>query len=148
MEKLLFETSEKISFHEAAKFCENRNLQLIEINSADQLKIIVNKLKTISDDVEWTYWGLSGHTALSYRGWWAGATDEAEEGTWVWTQSGNPVGNFIWFDNQPDNAGGGNGGEGEDYLGLINWRNWGNYDYRGHDVNGVFKLHPLCQQKR
>ena len=140
--KLWFETSEKLTYSEAVTFCENRNSQLIEIDSPEQWAFVNNKLKSISSgDVEWTQWQWD--KTLYYRGWWAGATDEAEEGTWVWTESGNPVGNFTWGDGQPDNSRGS-----ENYFSLIIWRNWDSLDYQGQDVNGFIKLYPLCQQKR
>ena len=141
LEKLWFETSKKLFYLDAISFCENRNMQLIEIKSQGQWELVVNKLKSISENVEWTEWGQTG---LYYKGWWGGATDEAEEGTWVWTQSGKPVGNFTWAEDQPDNHGNG----GEDYFGIINWKEWNHNDFEGSDLPGRFRLYPLCQQKR
>ena len=65
-------------------------MQLIEIESPEQWELLVNKLKSISDNVDWQ----TEEYGYEIRGWWAGATDEAEEGTWVWTQSGKSVENF------------------------------------------------------
>ena len=120
-------------------------MQLIEIESPEQWKLVVNELKRITESgiVQWRPWGQ-----FDYRGWWAGATDEAEEGTWVWTQSGKPVGNFTWLDDQPDNGQSITNGAAENYFGLINWKLWNNSDYRGHDVGPWFKMYPLCQKKR
>ena len=117
-------------------------MQLIEIKSQGQWELVVNKLKSISGNVEWTEWGQTG---LYYKGWWGGATDEAEEGTWVWTQSGKPVGNFTWAEEQPDN---GDLGGDEDYFGIINWKGWNHPDYYGSDLTSLFRLFPLCQLKR
>ena len=36
LEKLFFETSKSLTFREAETFCENRNMQLIEIESPEQ----------------------------------------------------------------------------------------------------------------
>ena len=142
----MIETSKGLlTYRQAETFCENRNMKLIEIESMKQWELLVDKLKSISDNVEWTEWG---QTRLYYKGWWGGATDEAEEGTWVWTQSGKPVGNFTWFHDQPDNGQSIENAAAENYFGLINWKNWNNYDYRGHDVGPWFKMYPLCQRKR
>ena len=33
------------------------------------------------------------------RRWWTGATDSELEGDWRWTNSGQPVGDFVWMRN-------------------------------------------------
>ena len=112
----------------------------------DQKNFIFDKLQRISGEVHWQpYDGGS----RKYKAWWGGATDEEQEGDWRWTQSGVPVQDFMWGDNEPNN---GNGGDGEDYFCFFkSVQVESEYDegpFRGNDCSSSTMIgYPLCQQR-
>jgi len=80
---------EAVSFDDADKFCKklDQTAQLLEIHAKDQLDFI-NVL-------------LNHEGTSSY---WLGASDEDEEGEWFWLNSREPVGDFVWFQGEPDSG--------------------------------------------
>ena len=69
------------SWKEASDYCDNLGGYLVTINSADENEHVLQ---------------------ISNGGIWLGATDEMEEGTWVWV-SDEPWEFTYWAQNQPDN---------------------------------------------
>ncbi|GAB6032917.1 Fc fragment of IgE, low affinity II, receptor for (CD23) [Chamberlinius hualienensis] len=72
--------------------------------------------------------------------WWLGASDLAEEGTWIWTHDNSKLSFKNWFDNQPDNANGD-----ENCLSYWSDNNWG-----WNDLNckiPYFETFYICEQK-
>ena len=126
---LWIEKSQKMNYTDAKSFCENKNANLIEIESQQQMDFITEKLTTV---------GISMQSQDIF--WWGGATDEEEEGTWKWTQSGATFdsSSFVWAVGQPDNAHGGV----EHYFCF-----WNKEGYLGNDCGGSLETFPLCQRK-
>ena len=140
---LWFETSETMNYADAVTFCKDRDSRLIEIDSQEQLNFTMEKLLTISEDVAWQSFpeGVPWETPLQYKAWWGGATDTVEEGSWVWTQSGNPVQDFIWQSKQPNSKGGY-----QNYL-CFEIKPSGDTPIGGNDFDHDSKNFPLCQQQ-
>ena len=109
------------------QFCEDQESHLIEIRTMQQMQFIVSILSEKKNDPD------------PVAGWWTGATDVDNEGTWSWTVNKNQtVGQYIWA-----NSGGEpNGGSRENYLAL-----WRGYHYKGMDAGDWgLDMHPLCQK--
>ena len=131
-----------MTYGAAITFCKEKNSTLIEIDSLDQKDFIFEKLQKISGEVKW-----QTPPGRKYKAWWAGATDEEEEGTWRWTQSGEPVQDFMWGGGEPNNA-----GNGEDYFCFIKGipveSDNDEGPYKGNDCSGSSRVgYPLCQKK-
>ena len=94
---------------------------------------VVNKMKSLRNDVQ----VVSFANDIQGKGWWGGATDAEEEGSWVWITSGKPVEKFVWADGEPDNYGD------EDYFWFLDW-----FAFKGADVPGQHKMYPLCQRQQ
>ena len=127
---LWIEKSQKMNYADAKTFCENKNANLIEIESQDQMNFIKVKLKSVSESMDPDQGGDIY--------WWGGATDVEMEGTWKWTQSGRTVDSYVWAEGQPDSAHGGV----ENYFCF-----WNKKGYLGNDCGGSLKTFPLCQRK-
>ncbi|XP_076112739.1 perlucin-like protein [Mytilus galloprovincialis] len=70
-------------------------------------------------------------------GWWLGATDLGQEGTWTWTL-GNQIGYSDWAYGQPDNG----NGSSQDCLQL-----WDDKSYRWDDLWCTYQRNYICQRK-
>ena len=66
--------------------------------------------------------------------WWVGGSDISVEGGWVWTSTGEKVGDFIWDASQPNNL------IGYDCLLLNNL-----HQYSGFDNLCSAYFDPICQ---
>ena len=139
---LWFETSRTYSYSSAIAFCESRNSSLIEIDSQEQWKFTIAKLKNISEKVPWRI----SSDGYIWQGWWGGATNEKDGGKWVWTQSGVPVQDFAWGEGQPNIQNWNPNGQG--YFCFYISPDYGLKNFVGNDFSGHEKIYPLCQQKR
>ena len=84
---LWFEKS-NMDYYVAENFCAIKEAHLVEILSSDQMDFMAEKLNLHGYGNKTTFW-------------WGGATDEAKEGTWIWSQSGLEVGPFVWGEAEP-----------------------------------------------
>lgn len=119
---LYFEITKR-SHAAAKKYCQDRTAHLVEVLTQEQLDFIRMQLQVIEEQ-QGTF------------DWWGGATDEAQEGTWIWPEAQASVGDFIWGGNDPD------GGESQDYFCFYH-----SYDYMGVDYPETDKSNPLICQK-
>ena len=130
-----------MTYAAAISFCKGKNSSLIEIDSIDQKNFIFDKLKKISGEVEW-----QTPPGRKYKAWWGGATDEEQEDDWRWTQSGDPVQDFMWGVGEPNNG----GGE-EDYFCFFKAvpvaSDNDEVSYKGNDCSGNSRMgYPVCQK--
>ena len=121
---LYFNSSEKVTWEEAADFCQapENDASLIEIWSEVQLDFVKSKLMFLQDN------GVD-------EDWWTGGTDLGSEGHWYWAESGAPVGDFIWDFLQPMF------GDRNNCLGL------GSGGFRGYDFRCGVSVYFICQKK-
>ena len=75
---LFFDDTRSITFDIAIQFCANKEANLIDLKSEQEL----NRLSDILDGKR-----ISGL-------WWGGATKVGDQ--WKWTKSGEPLGQWIW----------------------------------------------------
>ena len=123
---LFFDTT-SFTFDIAKQFCANKEANLIELKSEEEL----NRLSDILDGKR-----ISGL-------WWGGATKVG--GQWKWTKSGEPLGQWIWgkWGSEP--------GEyfptsGYTCIGFIKTI-WNNGQWKGADIkSNIFKAHTICQK--
>ena len=132
-----------MTYAAAISFCKGKNSSLIEeIDSIDQKDFIFDKLQKISGEVEW-----QTPPGRKYKAWWGGATDEEQEGDWRWTQSGDPVQDFMWSVGEPNNH-----RDDEDYFCFFKAvQVESEYDegpLKGNDCSSSSMVgYPLCQQR-
>ena len=91
IDKIQFNFSQKFNYADAMKFCKDRNSRLIEIDTRDQMKAVAAELQRVVDTgslVPHCFKGCPGCRNECYTAFWTGASDEAQEGTWVWNSSG------------------------------------------------------------
>ena len=91
----------------------------------------------LSHNLKILFWQCFQDTLGKHK-WWSGATDVGREGSWYWTHSLTPVGDFVWGTSQPD------GGTVQNYM-CFSYA----YDYYGIDTNTVThdqNINPLCQR--
>ena len=108
---------EQMTQEEAYIFCNNidSRARLMEIHYEEEMQY----LKAITD--------REGAYAF-----WLGGTDLGFEGLWIWENSREPVGDFVWADGQPDD-------------GIThNCMAWGTGDV-AFDNPCTYKYYPLCQ---
>ena len=137
---LWIEKLEKFSYVNAIKFCKNKNSRLIEIDSSKQMEFILDKLKPISDSVEWDK--ITNNVQV--KSWYGGATEtEEKNGIWTWTQSGKPLvlDSYVWGKDpkQPNNL----WSDQKYYCFTISTGSNGNF--YGNDCSNR-GYYPLCQQ--
>ena len=128
-------------YEEAISFCKAKHSSLVEIESPEQIDFITEKLKSISNKVEWQYWSNGGSSG-QWKAWWGGATDKDHENKWKWTISKVTIQDFVWGDGEPNDNNG--NGDGEDFFCFIITSE--ESDYYGNDCSGSMN-YPLCQQK-
>ena len=68
--------------------------------------------------------------------WWTGGIQLENEGPWVWSESGEAVGSFVWYQGKPDGGEYGNWM----YLHFI-------YGYLAADTYYSNPFNPICQIK-
>ena len=68
--------------------------------------------------------------------WWTGGIQLENEGPWVWSESGEAVGSFVWYQGKPDGGDYGNWM----YLHFI-------YGYLAADTYYNNPFSPICQIK-
>ena len=117
---------DKMNWTDASKFCAQNKGRMVEIHDTNQKTFILNFVKILDN--------------INDRSipWWAGASDEQVENTWVWTNSRLPVSDFVWAEDRP----------------LKNRRDINymciNAKYVTLDVSGCFNnvsvLKPICQR--
>merc|ERR1719342_1889091 len=66
---------------------------------------------------------------------WLGGTDIGHEGTWIWESSVEPVDDFVWYGNEPDNGISAN---------CMIWYRYNGYD-KARDAICDNSYYPLCQ---
>ena len=91
IDKIQFNFSQKFNYADAMKFCKDRNSRLIEIDTREQMKAVAAKLQRVVDTGSLEphcFKGCPGCRNECYTAFWTGASDEAQEGTWVWSSSG------------------------------------------------------------
>ena len=83
-----FFSSEAMTWDRAMEFCQNKNSSLLEIDTNEEIRFI-----------------LASAGAENFL--WVGANDRAEEGQFIWQSSKRPVQQHLWYNNEPNNSGGG-----------------------------------------
>ena len=73
-----------MNYPRARNICSSMGSHMVEVHTRAQFNFVRGILKA-----------LGGNT------WWAGATDEQSEGSWVWNHSRTPVQRWIWHSSQP-----------------------------------------------
>lgn len=120
----LNETTKILTYSEAKQFCASRSdkkdSHLVEILTEDQMSFLVDELSKRSSQ--------DGH-------WWGGARETAQHG-WTWTQSGEEVGRFVWYQgHQPSTSG-------KNYS--LCFKRF--YTYKALPCPMSHKLLPICQK--
>jgi serine/threonine-protein kinase len=119
--------TEQLTWHAAQKKCAELGGRLAEVRSEEENEFLVNMLMGKEPD-----------------GFWLGATDEAQEGRWLWSD-GSPVTYVNWDADQPNNIGEG----GEHYLMLLvtthtgKW--WDQPDVSGRGLKDNWKAGYVCE---
>jgi len=116
------EEVEAMTWYEARDYCESLDAYLAEVPNAETQNILASHAAT-----------------LSPANWWLGATDEENEGMWLWIRSGMEVVFTAWGSGEPNNRNGV-----ENCLHL-----YSNSGYQWNDTpctpHADFSLKPLCQ---
>lgn len=110
----------QVTFDQAQTICGNFGYGMVQIDSAEEERQIVRRLRNTWDD----------------RIWWLGATDRDEEGTFTWL-SGDPVTYASWEPGQPDAH-----LASQDCLGL--WANPGTW----YDMRCERRMSFICERPR
>ena len=120
---LKFEVEMK-SQEDAKAFCEEHNAHLVEVQQPAQLQVLINLMEVLE-------------LSLGRGLWWTGGSNLAEDGKWTWRRSGEPIGDWIWGEDQPDDA------EGHNFL-CFHYQ----VSYLGSDCyNNATWGRALCQRK-
>ena len=123
----MVETSTKMKFSKAKKYCSQENARLVEILTEEQMNFISAKLKGK---------GLCGSKGCD---WWGGASKKISGGLWFWEESGNLVDPLIWVGGkEPTNL-----DSDFQYRSCFNTT----LGYQGSACRGINKLLPICQRK-
>ena len=119
--------SEQLTWHAARKKCAEMGGRLAEVRSEEENEFLVKMLMGKVPD-----------------GFWLGATDEVQEGRWLWSD-GSPVTYVNWDADQPNNFGDG----GEHYLMLLitihtgKW--WDQPNVSGRGLSDGWKAGYVCE---
>ena len=125
---LLFNSSATYSWTEASFFCQDPkggNSSLVEIETQQQMDYLLLMLNLLSDHED-------------PRTWWTSGTDLGREGNWYWSNSLQPVEEFIWHNatGEPDQ------GLSANCLSL-----YSTLDYEGATQPCSKLYSPICQKK-
>ena len=121
---LLFDSTTTYTWEEASQYCQTTaDASLVEMLNVEQHDFVKMELEF-----------LEAHEVAGF--WWTSGLDLGREGKWYWSSSLNPVGDFMWYSNEP------NGGIRENYMGIGS-----QYEPMGFDFVSTSKLFPLCQRK-
>ncbi|XP_061177914.1 protein PIF-like [Saccostrea echinata] len=82
------------SWNNGKAFCEGQGGYLVELTSLEEDTFVRDYVRN------------RGLTAFETRDSWIGGTDVASEGSFVWSESGQPITYNNWGPNNPDNGGG------------------------------------------
>ena len=96
MDRIHIETSQKLNYADAVKFCQDRNSQLIEIDTSEQMESVaaeLRRVKAASSLVPNCFHACPppACAAECWTAWWTGGSDGGQEGDWVWTHSGTAL---------------------------------------------------------
>lgn len=91
--------AQKVSYDNAKKACEDQDMRLAWLTTAEENEAVAQRLDSLSSDAEVLF----------------GATDQGSEGDWIWTggqqfwegdDGGNPVAGLYssWADGAPNNS--------------------------------------------
>ena len=120
---LWFEKSTRRFHRSAVDFCKDKDSFLVEIFDLDQKLFLEDRIINID----------ASHTT-----WWTGGKRATNK--WIWMNSSQPVGNFVWFIDPQDNP------AYEIYLCLIySLDDEGNDNYLGETCQDE-KHHTICQR--
>merc|ERR1719153_472140 len=108
---------------EAGVYCHGIGANLVEISSSSQLGFLREFLDALDSQI-------------SGRSWWTAGSDFGVEGQWRWIVSSAPVGAFVWYSGQPNDA------EKAQCLALHYSSN-----YLGYDDDCSTTLYPICQRQ-
>lgn len=109
----------------ALDYCYEKRSTLLEIKTEEQMKFI----RTFLDTVEM----YSKNADLM---WWVAGSDEEKEGDWVWTNSGESVADFVWYQGKKPPS-----DSSENYLCFVAINN----NTYGTDCRGTETSFPICQ---
>ena len=159
---------------EAVAICEKNGGYLVEVDTVEEKEALQAYLE---EDESWLFkmfgcvapvpvgpflvpciWGTKARHSIP--GWWIGASDEKEEGTWMWETSGRPVNVTFWYEvfQQPNNDNYGFGGEDcaimIDKAFLEGGENVGEENFGWFDISCYYKvipempnrINPLCEK--
>ena len=123
---LLFNSSATYSWTEASFYCQDPkggNGSLVEIETQQQMDYLLLMLNLLSDHED-------------PRTWWTSGTDLGREGHWHWSNSLQPVGEFVWHSTEPNS-------------GLISncLCSWANFGHEGASEPCSRAYYPICQKK-
>ena len=77
------------NYEEAVRYCGERQSDLIEILTSEQMEFVVNKLIQLNTGYAIQpncFQSCPSCTRECWVGWWGGASDEDQEGRWVWPE--------------------------------------------------------------
>ena len=88
---LFFNSSQRMTWHDASVSCYHADSFLVEIETELQFDFLRSELSFLANS------GIPGS-------WWTSASDMGREGLWYWASSLSPVPDFVWHSgyNQPD----------------------------------------------
>ena len=137
---------DSMSWYQAKNYCEKKGMKLVEINSDEENRAIVDEINTKGYRDRKMYF-------------WMGMTDMSEEGTWKLASSGENASYLNWdkITKEPDNY----GEQGEDCAflragGCVDWDHtgWADLHCSEPKVNihclasskskTMYSMHPLC----
>ncbi|WP_395742401.1 protein kinase domain-containing protein [Prosthecobacter sp.] len=119
--------AEHLDWHAAKTKCAAQKGRLAEVRSKEENDFLLK---------------LAAGRAVD--GLWLGATDEAREGRWIWSD-GSPVSYSNWDTGQPNNS----GSEGENYAMLLTTREpgkwWDQPEVSGRGLPGNWRTGYVCE---
>ena len=112
-----------MTLEEADQYCPGvENATLLEIHTQEQLDFFQMERFVIED---------------GRRNWWLGGSDRGREKDWVWMKSLRPVGDFVWWQTEP------NGGLNENCMYTTVDAGLGFWDIACDET-----YYPVCQRMR
>ena len=120
---LWFEKSTPRHHRNALDFCKDRDSFLVEIFNHTQQIFLEGRILNID---------------ASHTKWWTGGKYQRETKEWIWMNSSQPVGNFVWFRDPQDNP------SHEIYLCLVYDQTLGD-NYVGETCQDE-EHHTICQR--